>query len=537
MDGVRVAGLILGLCAAGVTAARAAPADESDEPESLAMTLHEAAGPGRPLWRRWVDLDADGDLDLVVMSGSSTVPQPDTARVEPLLAWLTVTPSFLDRKEVLLYRQTPEGLAPWGAPLVLPGDTSAVDLADIEGDGTQEILFAAGYRVYALDRPAGSDTWSPEPITVLDAEMLLGTSRAFVPGAALTANILTGAPPSLLLATVSGVELRHREPDGSYPAAKGLRLRAPLRRISMSGNSVSVFQPLPRVVDADGDGTIDLLFRADDLLVYRGRGDGSFDAQPVRAPLTIGPEGGRRSRATLIEDIDGDGILDIVSVPVESPADEPPAKENGKEKKREKGERETYEIRLGHPGLVFSDPPDTVAEVTSHEKLGGATAEFARIDADARQDLVVARYSTSFWQIARVLMTKKIGIDVSFESMLQRPDGSFAPATGKPFETRVVIDLKRGISGMPSEPRGDFNGDGITDLLLFDGEPSARVHLTSSEGTFARKPSVVVPLQRSPEDRALVDVEDVNGDGRSDIAFFTAEGDGFVVSLLRSARP
>jgi hypothetical protein len=118
--------------------------------------------------------------------------------------------------------------------------------------------------------------------------------------------------------------------------------------------------------------------------------------------------------------------------------------------------------------------------------------------------------------------------------MLQRPDGTFAPSRGKPFESKLTIDLKRGISGMPTSPRGDFNGDKITDLPEFTDSPELRVHLTTRDGVFPSDAAWTVKLPRAPEDRALMDIEDIDGDGRSDVAYFNPEKSGFVTTIVRS---
>src|SRR5262249_3118683 len=143
-------------------------------------------------------------------------------------------------------------------------------------------------------------------------------------------------------------------------------------------------------------------------------------------------------------------------------------------------------------------------------------------------------FSAGFWQMAKVLMTKRITIDVAFSTMLQRADGSFAPSAGQPFETKLSLDLKRGIESSPTAVRGDYNGDGITDLIAFTDPPAALLPLTPPEGALTPDPAVSVPLPRRPEDGALIDIQDLDGDGRSDVAFFGAEGEGFVLTALRS---
>src|SRR5207247_7811929 len=102
----------------------------------------------------------------------------------------------------------------------------------------------------------------------------------------------------------------------------------------------------------------------------------------------------------------------------------PSERSNKSEKKN--GPLAVTEIRLGRPGLRFPDAPDRTVEIKRNKKREGAETRLIKIDADPREDLLVTRVSVGLWQIARVLVTKKITVQISFESMLQRPDGSFA---------------------------------------------------------------------------------------------------------------
>ena len=71
-------------------------------------------------------------------------------------------------------------------------------------------------------------------------------------------------------------------------------------------------------------------------------------------------------------------------------------------------------------------------------------------------------------------------------------------------------------------------------LLIFLRLNQLRVHLTTREGVFPEDAAWTVKLPREPEDRALMDIEDLDGDGRSDLAYFNPEGTGFVATIVRS---
>lgn len=530
---------------------------QAGEKPSLRFATSEARGPGRPLWRRWVDLDGDGLKDLVLVSGSATKAAPaETGKLDDFTDYLGITPDFLDRRNVLVYHQTAAGLEAWGAPLPLSGDTAAVDLADGDGDGATEILYVAGFRLYAFTRSGGpAEPFSPQPRAVLDAPTLLGHTRTFTPGAALVHRLASGRPEDLLLSTPAGLQIHRRREGGGYDGDPFSVLPNPLRAIRFRLEEVWLDEPTPRVVDVDGDGSPDLLFQRGDTVAFlRGTGGGAFDPEPIRVRLPSGRGSGSGEERDSdfegldsneddmgilsfqrqgLEDLDGDGLLDYAR---NAEREYDPELDGGSGDDEEDWPRIEYRIHRGRPGLRFEESPDTRVPLPPREKHETAMARSLRIDRDGRSDLLVARYSFGFFQMARAVMTKKISIDVAFESMLQRPDGTFSTPSGKPFATKLLIDLKRGFSSATTSVRGDFDGDGRLDLIEFVEKPAALIHLTLPDGTFPAEAGARISILRMPADGALTDIEDLNGDGRSDVAFLSGEGSGFVITLLRSSR-
>jgi hypothetical protein len=527
------------------------------EKPPLRFTTSEARGPGRPLWRRWVDLDGDGLEDLVLVSGSTTRAAPaETGKLDDFTDYLGITPDFLDRRNVLVYHQTGAGIEAWGAPLPLSGDTAAVDLADVNGDGATDILYVAGFRLYAFIRGGGpAEPFSPQPQPVLDAPTLLGHTRTFTSGTTLAHQLASGRPVDLLLSTPAGLEIHRTRDSGGYGADPHSVLPNPLRAIRFRLEEVRLDEPAPRVVDADGDGTPDLLFQRGDTVAFlRGTGEGTFDADPIQVRLPSGRESNSRddgdsefeapdtndgdgmgllsfSRQGL-EDLDNDGLLDYAR---NAEREHDPASDGKPDDDDEEWSRTEFRIHRGRPGLHFEKSPDTRVALPHREKRETAMARSLRIDGDGRADLLVTRYSVGFFQMARAVMTKKISIDVAFESMFQKPDGTFTTPSGKPFVTKLLIDLKRGFSSATTGVRGDFDGDGRLDLIEFLDKPAAHIHMTLPDGTFPEDAAARIPIPRMPADGALTDIDDLNGDGRSDVAFLSGEGHGFVITLLRSS--
>lgn len=98
--------------------------------------------------------------------------------------------------------------------------------------------------------------------------------------------------------------------------------------------------------------------------------------------------------------------------------------------------------------------------------------------------------------------------------------GHFALASGSPFSP--------GVATVSSVLTGDFNGDGISDLAVFDGtDHEVAVLLGDGSGSFSAAPGSPIALSGDP---AAVAVGDFNGDHHLDLA--VARSDTADVSIL-----
>ncbi len=68
---------------------------------------------------------------------------------------------------------------------------------------------------------------------------------------------------------------------------------------------------------------------------------------------------------------------------------------------------------------------------------------------------------------------------------------------------------------------GDFDGDGHLDFLRLGGGRQVAIHRGQGGGRFPARPDLTFDLLRAPQDTALAEVRDVDGDGRSDLMVIT----------------
>jgi hypothetical protein len=212
------------------------------------------------------------------------------------------------------------------------------------------------------------------------------------------------------------------------------------------------------VGDFNGDGIPDLAlgnFAGEFIAILLGNGDGTFTPQTAATSGTSGNPG-----AIAVGDFNGDGIPDLAVAP---------ASGSGK-----------LTILLGNGDGTFTAAP---SPMPGNEPESISLGDFNR---DGHLDIAVLNCPLS----------------CTLTILLGKENGTFSPTTGSPFT------VSGSISGDNSPPiaTGDFNGDGIPDLIV-SGSPTT-VLLGNGDGTFS-----VVPLNGVS---SFPVVGDFNGDGRTD---------------------
>jgi hypothetical protein len=221
------------------------------------------------------------------------------------------------------------------------------------------------------------------------------------------------------------------------------------------------------IVEADfnGDGIPDLAIAGSYYLtVWLGNGDGSFTEVPINASSIYEAI----YSSMVVGDLNGDGIPDIAALDLSD---------------------ETVSILLGNgDGTFRQGTPITISTISAGSPTALTIGDF---NGDGKLDLAVPVYGSSG----------------SLAILLGNGDGTFYSASGSPvavedWPNRVEI--------------GDFNGDGIPDILVAaqTSGQTLNILLGKGNGTFSQMPTGTAQLPCCSN----TVLGDFNGDGLTDIA-------------------
>ncbi|SEO47066.1 FG-GAP-like repeat-containing protein [Actinacidiphila rubida] len=235
--------------------------------------------------------------------------------------------------------------------------------------------------------------------------------------------------------------------------------------------------------DFDGDGRTDLALSASDtwqgLPVASSHGDGTFSTDQAASgdfPRLAATPGAR----TFTGDFDGDGRTDLAALGAQGWSTLPVAFSNG--------------------DGTFRDTRSGVGDFAAWASLPGVKAQVGDFDGDGRSD--IALVGGRGWG----------SVPVAFSN----GDGTFRVANAS-------VDSFAGWAQVPGAQvvSGDFDHDGRTDLALVGGGGwgSVPVAFSNGDGTFRIANASSVDFAGwAAVPGARIEVGDVNGDGRTDIA-------------------
>ncbi len=328
----------------------------------------------------------------------------------------------------------------------------------------------------------------------------------------------------LVVPDLEGLRARLQQADGELgeelvlPGSTTMELRGATAR----------YQGLPmHVADMNFDDRVDLIVRRDRVyLVYLQDGQARFAREPALVPITLDlpteaklreltdASGGvdqsklTFERITWVGDLDGDGLLDVITDATYS---------KGLFDKKN-------ELRV-HLGRRESDRLVYVAAEDSALSAEGMQFDVRLhdINGDGRLDLMIPSAKLSFGKVIGALFSGSVSLDLLFYRMEE--NGRYPDVANYRTRAKVRFSIRSGQVDIPAVEVDDFDGDGFKDLLFQRGRD--RLTLFRGEDTdelFSRRgEDIEVALPRNGE---LVDGGDLNADGKSDLVIRYNAADG-----------
>lgn len=279
--------------------------------------------------------------------------------------------------------------------------------------------------------------------------------------------------------------------------------------------------------DFNRDGWMDLaVIRNNSFWIFDATGERSFSSTPRILPIEIGLADDnviRRAeenpvdldqsdfsltRIADVTDLNGDGLPDIVTFTAIS-----------------KGlfdKRTEYHVHLaaaGGGGIHYSATPD--ADIPSD----GVQVDLAAVDVngDGTQDLVTTSFQLGFRELIGALLKRSVTLDVALYRLGTSPIYSAEPDFRA--DAKLRFSLSTGFISNPAVRFADFDGDGLTDLMLQEGSDELLIRRGSNSGReFASR--AVAWSTRLPRDGTLIEIIDANGDDRQDVLVGYGRADG-----------
>ncbi|WP_448548492.1 FG-GAP repeat domain-containing protein [Thalassotalea fusca] len=279
-----------------------------------------------------------------------------------------------------------------------------------------------------------------------------------------------------------------------------------------------------KLFDANNDNLIDIAYqKEDELFVHLQREKNGFDPKPTAIQLNANiisrqmvdakereTEGKvKLDYASFVDlvDINNDGHIDLVT-----------------QRRKSDGifnRQGTLEIRYGHIKnalIAFPASPNTQLPYEGQLMSFGQnvnTYKFADLNGDGLKDLYFPRKDFGFSDIIAGLISQSTDVNVEFFLMTEQQN--FVEEPNQDKEIELAFDLDSESAEIPLFALEDFDGDGIKDLLMQISDDKARLYVGDQKGPFSRKGQrYEMPLPRNGN---LVQIKDINKDGKADILF------------------
>jgi hypothetical protein len=486
------------------------------------------------------DLNGDGHLDLVIVVAYTEIQQISEDRIEDMIQFTRVIPTLFDRRQATAYLASAAGgYEVVGEPLELPlsvlhmeAGPPGVGLIALTDDGLSRVVFDP--------TSAEGSPLRLEPL--IEDPPVLARTGSFYASLDLVRDLDGDGRGDVLLPTRDGLAVYLTTPQGL--ATSPVQRIQPYAGRKAASDPRRRWYPTPEVGHVNGDELPDLIFfrgnagSQDRIGVWLGTGGGRF--RPLRdEPLDCHDHGSDLRKVTphpdeypwltsvtAFRDIDGDRWAEAV-VSVEQ------SRGDGwrKEMKDAKKPISNYRFHDLTDDVRIEADPYFEMQVIGHDMEGSfeddddadqrgspfRLEQFVDLDADGLEDLVTITLDFSIFQVVKILATKKLGVGVHFHVFAQQADGSFHEVQDLDLSEKLKLDLNNLKIGRFGQFAGDFDGDGRKDFVHLGRGTTITVHRGQPGCNYPAKPDLSIELDHEPNSLDLVRIEDIDGDGRSDI--------------------
>ncbi len=427
-------------------------------------------------------------------------------------------------RELALFIQRPDGTFPFKPTrrLALKDDIFAWCLARVGGDGkaARRVCGITPDGVVAYPPLDGADV-PPEEL-LLFPTLFTGRCRRPPVYCELLPDLDGDGDTDCLLPQRDGLRVFRQTSPGRFVLDQQvpMELGAILPTWGTGLGRLVTAYATPRVLATDllGRGRPQLLFYAHDMLAVHAVGeDGRFGHAPEVEIALRGKK--TRGRFRLIQyqlpptvrDLNGDGVADVLHVIA--------------------GRGEAL-LFLGTPGgrsafptLEKPSPPDD-----SINLAGYIPNYWVRdLNGDGRQDLVLATVGKlTLISGLQIFLTRQV--DIELMAFLNGPDGRYPrePDFVRAFTVPLSLYATRDAFEIdtPFFPNvdGDFNRDGLRDLVIKQAPTVLALYPGSRTGVFGETPLAELPVD-ALYDKTIIQVADLNGDGVSDLVLHHVDWD------------
>lgn len=331
----------------------------------------------------------------------------------------------------------------------------------------------------------------------------------------------------LIVPRLNGLEVIQQEKGGKLRVWASLTMPARSRLwLYLRRRYVAYELPEVSFLELDGSGWKEVVaFKNGLLYLFRldgpglpgegkGKGKGKGEIAPVwlrdfQPPLPFDPLVPRDPplRLAMAGDLNGDGLLELVFT---------------KNAATDSSFRTTTRVLIYHGNKVegageseglsprFSDKPD---QVFTTEGFGYPI--MLDINQNGRMDMVLVNVEIGFWNALKAVVARSVNAEAAFYMMPEQ--GRYPENPDKLVSYSVKFSLGR-FTHQPIATFGDFNSDGLPDLLLSEDKEKLGIHW-GRPGRFWDSDYDALLEESLPINNKGVRVVDLNGDRKDDLIF------------------